>query len=76
MNWYELKSLCIDHVAQDISRYDLPARFNDLPFDERVAVWAAAKKAAEPAAAEKIQSMSNMELLDLLSEVVAAQENL
>jgi hypothetical protein len=68
VNWYELKSRCIDHVAREIARPRVQkSRRTDIrPMEE----WAEMQKAAEPEAVEKINGMSNMELLDLVSEVV------
>ena len=67
-NWYELKSHCIDQVAREIARPRVQAskRTDIQPLDE----WRELQKAAEPEAIEKIQAMSNMELIDLLSEVI------
>jgi hypothetical protein len=67
MNWYELKSRCIDHVARELARTE--AGHNSLPMAERLDRWRAAQKAAEPEAAEKIKAMNGLELLDLISEV-------
>lgn len=68
MNWYELKSRCIDHVAREIARprVQKSRRAAIGPMEE----WAEMQKAAEPEAVKKINDMSNMEILDLISEVV------
>lgn len=71
MNWYELKSRCIDHVARDMAR--VIAGHNQLPWEERMARWREAQKAAEPAAIEKIKAMNGLELLDLISEVAGSE---
>lgn len=71
MNWYELKSRCIDHVARDIARVE--AGHNSLPFEEQMERWRIAQTAAEPEAAEKIKAMNGLELLDLISEVVGSE---
>lgn len=71
MNWYELKSKCIDHVARDMAR--VSAGHNNLPFAERMDRWRAAQKAAEPEAIEKIKAMNGLELLDLISEVAGSE---
>lgn len=67
-NWYELKSHCISQVAREIAR----PRILSVPQDARMTAWATARKAAEPEAIEKINAMTNMELLDLISEVVGS----
>ena len=68
MDWYELKSKCIDQVAREIAR----PRALGGTYDEQVAAWRKATIEAEPEAIIRINAMSNMELLDLISEVVGS----
>lgn len=72
MDWHDLKSRCIDHVALDCAR--VSPEHNQLPFEERRARWLEAHKAAQPEAARRIEAMSPLELLDLLSEVMGQEQ--
>lgn len=74
MNWYELKSTCIESVAYDIAAPRLPKDHNQRPADERLATWKKLAKEAEPEAVEKIKGMNGLELLDLLTEVIGAND--
>lgn len=64
-NWYELKSACVSHVAREIARPRVPK-------DAGWNVWPALTEKARPEAIERINSMTNMELLDLISEVAGS----
>lgn len=70
MNWYELKSLCIDEVAREMARKHAIGKDHN----ERLASWREAQKACEPDAIKAINDMSNMALIDLISEVVGSHE--
>lgn len=69
MNWYELKSRCIDYVAREIAR----PRILSVRMEDQLHAWAKEQRAAEPEAIEKIKAMNGLELLDLISEVAGRE---
>lgn len=71
MDWSNLLHLCVDHVARDLARTE--AGHNELPFEERMARWVEAQKAARPEATKKIAAMNGLELLGLISEVAGLE---
>lgn len=56
--------------CNDPSPY-LKPNHNELPYSERVYAWDEAFREAGPKIAEKINAMTNVELLDVIADVLA-----
>lgn len=61
-----LKGRCVEAVARELARPKFRGNA-----ELRYAEWFETVRAQYPAAAEKINAMSNMELLDLVADVLA-----
>jgi hypothetical protein len=70
MNWFELKSLCIEKVANEMVPSMLPEGHNRDVLEVRSERWKNLARELEPKAIEAIQMMNGLQLLDLISEVV------
>lgn len=64
-DWSTLRAACEFHVAREIAR---PLCGNEL------SAWIQLTEKSLPQAGEKINAMSNMELLDLIATVVAERQ--
>lgn len=73
MNWYELKWCCIDHVARELARPHVGAEVKRTG-EPSLLVWARLQSAMQDDAVKSINDMSNLALIDLISEVAGSSE--
>lgn len=65
-----LKALCVDNVARDLARG--PYYSDRVSDNSSGKTWPETIAEYRPAAAAKINEMSNMQLLDLMADVLAS----